>query len=63
MNVALRLTFDGLLSALRMKAHSLADDRESSRRTKRIELVEPGPTSDMKGKSRKKGDHDDLAGG
>jgi hypothetical protein len=63
MNVTLRLTLDGLLSALRMKVHSLADDLESGRRPKPLRLAERHPQPDMKGQSRKKEDHDDLAGG
>jgi hypothetical protein len=61
MKVTLRLTLDGLLDALRMKAHSFADDAESRRRPFR--LAEPRPRPDMKGRSRKKGDRHDLAGG
>ncbi len=61
MNVTLRLTLDGLLGALRMKAHSFADDIASKRRPPR--LVEPHPKPDMKKQSRKKGNRDDLAGG
>jgi hypothetical protein len=63
MNVTLRLTLDGLLDALRMKAHSFADNAESGHRPKRPRLAESGSKPDMKGKSRKKGDRDDLAGG
>jgi hypothetical protein len=44
-----------------MKAHSFADDVESKRRP--LRLVEPDPKPDMREKSRKKGDRDDLAGG
>jgi hypothetical protein len=36
MKLALHLTLDGMVRALRMKAHELADDQQEARRRERV---------------------------
>jgi hypothetical protein len=48
MNVAMRLTLDGLLRALRWRAHSAADEIAATR----AERPKPGPAAARKGAAR-----------
>jgi len=63
MNFTLRLTLDGLVGTLRMKAHSLGDGIESGRRSRPILPLEAEPKPDLKAKSETEGEPNDLARG
>jgi len=62
MNFTLRLTLDGLVGALRMKAHSLADGERSRRPPKSPRPAETESKAGLNG-LQKKEERDDLARG
>jgi len=63
MNFTLRLTLDGLVGALRMKAHSLGDDFETRRRPKPPQSPETEPKPGRKAQPQTKGESNGLARG